>query len=370
MLDSTPTTGPDAAKSGNSIPPSVELLRILSDALLKASGVLGSGVEDLRHQLGPIWNDLAAGFGARDLASKLEEVSKHLASLERATRDLSKTQQTSFQQLLEESTKRAVSPKQDDTYFFAQMQEMEENFKRIVEQALQRQSDGGRGAAARGNSPSIRLREPATPAAREADLEHVAILAKAREELEAAKAKAHEYEAAARKYQNEKIAYQNDLRQARDDLTRWRVAAIGDELAGDPSCQAACDDLIREHLGGQSAATSLLGHWMTFRTVTPDRLPILMRQIGESFYAWRPRTQSGTMDDDPMESALVRAIHSRCERNGVRNKVEVLRPNARFDSSRHETDAGQGGTTVVEVRGWLVLKGDGAVIYRAKVAAR
>jgi hypothetical protein len=109
---------------------------------------------------------------------------------------------------------------------------------------------------------------------------------------------------------------------------------------------------------------------MTFRTVTPDRLPLLLRQIGESYYAWRPRAQPGTAEEDPMESALVRALHARCERNGVRNKIEVLRPGARFDSARHETDGGLGGTTVVEVRGWLVLKGDGGVLYRAKVAAR
>jgi hypothetical protein len=369
MMDSPPITESDTAKSDGSPRPSVELLRILGDALHRASGVLGSGVEDLRHQLGPIWDDLTAGIGAKDLTRKLDEITRLILQVELSTRDFTDSQRSTLRQILEEQAGKSAPSKPDDTFLFAQFQEMGDNLKRI-EQALRRPDEGARGAAARGSPAPSRGRETGPPAAREADAEQAAALAKLREELETARARAHEYEAAARKSQNEKIAYQNDLRQAREELGRWRLAALGEELSGDPPCQASCDDLIRDHLGGQAAATSLLGHWMTFRTVTPDRLPPLLRQVGESYYAWRPRVQIATIEDDPMESALVRALHTRCERNGVRNKIEVLRPGARFDSSRHETDGGLGGTTVVEVRGWLVLKGDGGVLYRAKVAAR
>src|SRR5262249_15204156 len=158
-----------------------------------------------------------AGIGAKELTRKLDELIKLILRVERSLRDFTDSQRSTLRQLLEEQAGKSSSSKPDDTFLFAQFQEMGENLKRI-EQDLRRPDEAARGAAARGSPAPSRGRETGPPTAREADAEQAAALAKLRDELEAARARAQESEAASRKSQNEKITYQNDLRQAREEL--------------------------------------------------------------------------------------------------------------------------------------------------------
>ncbi len=359
--------------------PSAELLRILANSLQQASGVLSTGVEDLREQLGPIWQEIAGALSARELMKSIQSIEALIKQVDQNSEDRYTKQRLMIKRVLEEAGSKNSSSKDDQTFLFAQFGELENNLKRAIELSFQRRGDNGpKSSLARSSTPA-RGRESSAAASEpvaEASPDHAELI-KVRDELEAARNKAVESDKAARKCENEKINYINDLNQAREELrkatevlTTWRAAALGDELVNDASSRAHCDELVHDLLNGQSLAVSLLGHWMTFRAASPDRLPLLMRQIGEAYYAWRPREQSGPSEEDGLELALVRAMNARCERASVRNRVELIRQNTRFDPVRHEPDGGSGGTTVVAVRGWLVLKADNSVFYRAKVSVR
>jgi hypothetical protein len=160
-----------------------------------------------------------------------------------------------------------------------------------------------------------------------------------------------------------------EIDQLKGESTQWRQAVLGQELAADDSCRSVCDELVAAAMRRDCPALGLLGTLMAFHVATADRLSTMLKDLGEAYYAWRPRSHTGPAGDDPMESALIRFLVGRCEKQGVRNKIEVVRPGMRFNGEKHRSESG-GGTGVAEVRGWIVTREGGQALHRANVVAR
>jgi hypothetical protein len=94
-------------------------------------------------------------------------------------------------------------------------------------------------------------------------------------------------------------------------------------------------------------------------------LPSLLKELGEAFYRWRPKT---TDSADKMEEALVAWLHDRIAAAGLRNRIDVVRVRDQYDSTRHMSS--QRGIEVSEVCGWVVLRDNGRPLSKAKVSLK
>ena len=145
----------------------------------------------------------------------------------------------------------------------------------------------------------------------------------------------------------------------------WERAIFGSELAEAPELDRQRRRLIEGLLSGDEAARSLAGQLLVFRSAPAERMPPLLKELGEAFYRWQPKN---TSQSDLLENALVAWLEETCAAAGIPNTIELVHPSQRFDSTRHSAAAP--GVEIAEVRGWIVLRAGGRVYSKAAVAVR
>ena len=145
----------------------------------------------------------------------------------------------------------------------------------------------------------------------------------------------------------------------------WEKAILGAALAEHAALDFQRQQLIRGVLDGDRAACTLAGQLLVFQSAPAERMPQLLKDIGEAYYRWQPKTRPGS---NPMEQALVAWLKSVCEKAGIGNTIELVHPGERYDSTRHT--ATTRGVEITEVGGWIVLRDNGKVYTKANVAAQ
>lgn len=145
----------------------------------------------------------------------------------------------------------------------------------------------------------------------------------------------------------------------------WQRALLGAELAEHPGLDFERQRLLAGVLQGDAGACSLLGQLLVFRSARTDKMPPLLKDIGEAYYRWQPKNRPGP---NTMEEALVAWLKETMQDAGIANTIEVVQPGERFDSTRHT--ASTRGVEITEVHGWIVLRDNGKVYTKANVAVR
>ena len=145
----------------------------------------------------------------------------------------------------------------------------------------------------------------------------------------------------------------------------WQLALLGGELAEHPGLGFQRQQLLAGVLQGDPGACSLLGQLLVFRSARTDKMPPLLKDIGEAYYRWQPKSRPGS---DPMEEALAAWLKAAMQEAGIANTIELVEPGERFDSARHT--ASSRGVEITEVHGWIVLRDNGKVYTKASVAVR
>jgi len=145
----------------------------------------------------------------------------------------------------------------------------------------------------------------------------------------------------------------------------WQQALLGHTLTGNRSLESQRRRLLDGVLQGDPAASALVGQLLVFRSVPPEKMPPLLKEIGEAYYRWEPKTEHAAK---PMEQAVVAWLQRCCDESGISNTIELVHPGERFDSSRH--NATTRGVEITEVLGWIVLRDNGKVYTKASVAVR
>ena len=146
---------------------------------------------------------------------------------------------------------------------------------------------------------------------------------------------------------------------------QWEQAILGPSLAQEPALAFQRQQLLNGVLEGNAGACALAGQLLVFQSAPPERLPQLLKDLGEAYYRWQPKQTPGT---NPVEEALVGWLRRSCENAGIGNTIELVHPGERFDSTRH--NATSRGVEITEVRGWIVLRDNGRVYTKATVAVR
>jgi hypothetical protein len=146
---------------------------------------------------------------------------------------------------------------------------------------------------------------------------------------------------------------------------QWEQAVLGPALAAEPALAFHRQQLLRGVLEGEAGACALAGQLLVFQSAPPERLPQLLKDTGEAFYRWQPKSTPGT---NRMEEALAEWLQRSCETAGISNTIELVHPGERFDSARHT--ATSRGVEITAVRGWIVLRDNGRVYTKAAVDVR
>jgi hypothetical protein len=149
------------------------------------------------------------------------------------------------------------------------------------------------------------------------------------------------------------------------DNLAWQRAILGLDLAAATELADQRQQLIEGILRGDRAACGLAGQLLIFQSAPAERLPQLLKDIGEAYYHWEPKRAPGT---SPLEVALVEWLQHYCEAAGLANTIELVHPGQRFDASRHY--AASRGVEITEVHGWIVLRDNGKVYMKANVSVR
>jgi len=143
----------------------------------------------------------------------------------------------------------------------------------------------------------------------------------------------------------------------------WPSWLLGAELAGNPQLDGPRQQLLDALSEGDAAARSLVGQLLVFQGATAEKLPTLLKEIGEAYYRWQPKRRPVAA---PLEAALARWLQERCQAAGINNTIELVNPGERFDTQRHTSTSR--GVEIVEVQGWIVLRDNGKVYTKATVA--
>jgi len=145
----------------------------------------------------------------------------------------------------------------------------------------------------------------------------------------------------------------------------WQTAILGPELYGNPTIAHERQQLLNGLLVGEPAATLLVGLLLVFRAATAETMPMLLRDLGEAYYRWQPQNTNRQCD---MEKFLAVWLSGTCYKAGTANTIELVHPGERFDSARHY--APKPGVEVTQVLGWIVLRKNGKVYSKARVAVK
>jgi len=145
----------------------------------------------------------------------------------------------------------------------------------------------------------------------------------------------------------------------------WQGALLGKDLAEDPALIFQRQQLLDGTLNSDPASCSLVGQLLVFRSAPLEKMPQLLKEVGEAYYRWQPKT---TPQSNPMEDVLVTWLKKICDEKRIGNSIELVHPGERFDSARHS--AATRGVEISEVRGWIVLRDNGKVYTKANVVAQ
>ncbi len=145
----------------------------------------------------------------------------------------------------------------------------------------------------------------------------------------------------------------------------WERAIVGPGLAANPNLAFQRQQLVTGVLDGDAGACSLAGQLLVFQSAPAERLPQLLKDIGEAYYRWQPKTRAAT---SPMEEALMAWLRQCCDLAGISNTIELVHPGERFDAARH--NAASRGVEITAVHGWIVLRDNGKVYMKAAVDVR
>ncbi len=146
----------------------------------------------------------------------------------------------------------------------------------------------------------------------------------------------------------------------------WESIWLGDPMTSLPGIDADRRALVAGLRCGEPAAGVLVGTMLVFRNSTPDRMAQMLKDIGEAYYRWRPETAA---THDLFRQSLIESLHSLCESASVFNRIELVQPGDRFDSTRHHCKT-RGGMEVAEVQGWVVLRENGKPYTKANVTVQ
>jgi len=145
----------------------------------------------------------------------------------------------------------------------------------------------------------------------------------------------------------------------------WERAILGPALADQASLAFQRQQLLSGVLDKDPGACALAGQLLIFQSAAAERLPQLLKDIGEAYYRWQPKTQPGA---NPMEESLAAWLQKTCEAAGIHNAIELVFPGERYDAARH--NATTRGVEITEVHGWVVLRDNGKVYTKATVTVR
>jgi hypothetical protein len=145
----------------------------------------------------------------------------------------------------------------------------------------------------------------------------------------------------------------------------WQRAVLGRELSEHPALSFQRQQLIDGVLEGNPGAGALAGQLLVFQSAPVEKLPQLLKDIGEAYYRWQPKNKPGVTK---MEEILVHWLQRTCDEKGIPNTIELVNPGERFDSARH--NAGRPGVEITDVHGWIVLRDNGKVYTKAAVAVK
>ncbi len=145
----------------------------------------------------------------------------------------------------------------------------------------------------------------------------------------------------------------------------WQEALLGGELAHNPALNADTNRLLNGVRSGDPGACGLVGGLLLFRAAAADKMPPLLKDIGEAFYRWQPKTSNRPSE---LEKALADWLMRACDQAGMANTIELVNPGERFDSLRH--NASRAGVEITQVLGWIVLRDNGKVYTKAAVAVK
>ncbi|MEE8451765.1 MAG: hypothetical protein V3R99_07610 [Thermoguttaceae bacterium] len=145
----------------------------------------------------------------------------------------------------------------------------------------------------------------------------------------------------------------------------WQYALLGSDLAEISGLEIHRQQLLEGVLQGNEGACALVGQLLCFRSAMTDKMPPLLKDLGEAYYRWAPKTRPGS---DPMETALAGWLKETMQDAGIANTIELVHPGERFDSTRH--NAATRGVEITEVRGWIVLRDNGKVYTKAAVVVQ
>jgi len=165
--------------------------------------------------------------------------------------------------------------------------------------------------------------------------------------------------------QRDQQATQQAAAEQQRRLAQWQNVIFGSTLATDALTAELRGQLIDQLLVGEPTACNLVGQLLQVQAAGAERLPQLLQDLGEAYYAWRPKSEDIV---DPMEQATVALVIEKTEAVGGGNTIEIVRPGDRFDSSRHDSKAR--GAEVTAVHGWVVLRSNGKVYTRARVSVQ
>ena len=145
----------------------------------------------------------------------------------------------------------------------------------------------------------------------------------------------------------------------------WQEAILGRDLAETSRTGSPTAAIALRLPPGRAGGLRLVGQLLVFRSSPAEKMPTLLKEIGEAYYRWSPQT-GGRADE--MENALVAWLQRACEQAGISNTIELVHPGERFDSTRH--NAAERGVEITKSFGWIVLRDNGKVYTKASVAVK
>lgn len=149
---------------------------------------------------------------------------------------------------------------------------------------------------------------------------------------------------------------------ANASLSAWEAAIFGESLVQVPEIANERHILLQGVSSHDPDCLYLAGLLMMFQSSTPEKMVLLLKDLGEAFYRWDARLPCHS---EMLESVLAQWAQMLCENAGLQNSVEIVRVGQRFDNGRHSSTSR--GVEITQVHGWVVLRGNGSVYSKATV---
>jgi hypothetical protein len=100
----------------------------------------------------------------------------------------------------------------------------------------------------------------------------------------------------------------------------WQVAILGPELCGNPTIVHERQQLLSGLLAGEPTAASFVGLLLVFRAARAEKMPMLVKDLGEAYYHWQPRN---TNRPSELEKFLAVWLSRACHKAGISNTIEL-----------------------------------------------